>query len=65
VKLSQHLQQEREFVQRKLGDAEICERCRATLSTYADACTADLQESCPGFVAIEKAIADFANRGGQ
>jgi ribosomal protein L40E len=40
-----------------LGDSVICLRCSATLATYADACTADLGDQCPGFVAIEAAVA--------
>ncbi len=39
-----------------LGNRVICERCGATMQTYADACTADLGDACPGFVAIEEAV---------
>ena len=60
MKLSKKLQDEREFVERSLGDSVICSRCSATLRAYADACTADLQELCPGFLAIEQAKKDFA-----
>ena len=60
MKLSQRLQDERAFVERSLGDAVICRNCGATLMTYAEACTADLQELCPGFLAIEQAKKDFA-----
>lgn len=33
----------------------ICDRCRATLDSFSEACTADLTDECPGFVAIDKA----------
>ncbi len=59
MKLSQQLQNERAFVERALGDSVICKRCDATLKTFADACTADLAEPCPGFLAIEQAKADY------
>jgi ribosomal protein L40E len=66
LKLSQHLQQEREFVERTLGDQEICSKCHATLGTFADVCTAGLQDSCPGYLAIEQAKTDFAaSKGGR
>lgn len=39
---------------------EICDRCHATLATYADACSAPLDEICPGFEAVERLRA-FAN----
>ena len=64
MKLSRRLQDERAFVEQSLGDSVLCEWCHATLATYADECTADLQEICPGFVAIEKAKKDFAANGG-
>lgn len=60
MKLSQRLQDERAFVERTLGDSVICPTCKATLKTYAEACTADLSGVCPGFQEIEKAKADFA-----
>jgi len=44
MKLSQRLQEERAFVERSLGESAICGKCGATLKTFADACTADLQE---------------------
>lgn len=62
MKLSQQLQDERAFVEGSLGDSEICQECSATLKTFADACTANLQEQCEGFDAIEKAKRDFACR---
>lgn len=40
----------------ELGDGrEICGRCGATMHTYADRCSADLAERCPGFEAVEAA----------
>lgn len=45
-----------EKVEAALGDGRvICDRCGATLETYADKCTADLDARCPGFEAIERA----------
>lgn len=44
-----------------LGEEVICRRCGATMQTYAVACAAALDDPCPGFVAIEEAIA--AGRG--
>lgn len=40
-----------------LGDSVICDRCDATLPTYADKCSAALDDACPGFQAIENAVA--------
>ncbi|MCP3735644.1 hypothetical protein M9979_12245 [Sphingomonas sp. RP10(2022)] len=40
-----------------LGDSVICERCGATMVTYADVCSAALDDPCPGFQAIENAVA--------
>jgi len=65
MKLSQRLRDERAFVERSLGDSVICKRCDAKLGTFADACTADLAEMCPGFLAIEQAKAEFANGAGR
>lgn len=42
-------------VEAKFGGAVICNRCQATLVTFADACTADLGDMCPGFLAIDDA----------
>lgn len=43
-------------IEAELGDGRvICERCGATLDTYSDACTAALDDPCPGFQAIETA----------
>ena len=44
-----------ERVERRLAGRVICNRCGATLETYADQCNADLAERCPGFEAIERA----------
>ena len=41
------------LVQQRIGPGVICPRCRATLSTFADQCSADLDQRCPGFNAIE------------
>lgn len=60
MKLSSRLLAEREFVERSLGDHIICERCFATLKTYADKCTADLSDACPGFLVIEQCKKEFA-----
>jgi hypothetical protein len=43
-----------------LGDGRIiCERCGATLATYADVCPAKIGDRCPGLLAMEKA--EFGN----
>lgn len=43
-------------VEAALGDGRaICDRCGATLESYADICSANFDEACPGFVAIESA----------
>lgn len=44
-----------ERVAADLGDKVICGRCGATLDTFADQCSADLDDPCPGFVAIDEA----------
>lgn len=56
---SKHLQMQRAFVERKLGSTVICSRCGATLETYADVCSADLPDLCPGFVTVQEAITEF------
>ena len=58
-KESQHLKMQRAFVEAKLGSSVICSRCGATLATYADECSADLADPCPGFMTVEDAIAEF------
>ena len=43
-----------------LGDGRIiCERCGATLATYADVCPAEIGDPCPGLLAMDKA--EFGN----
>ena len=42
-------------VESVLGDSVICGRCNATLKTFAEACTAGLDDQCPGFLTIERA----------
>ncbi len=52
-------------VRAALGDGEICDRCGATIDTYAEVCTAtDLTDDCPGFVAIEAALKPTGRNGG-
>lgn len=58
-KLSAHLQAERDFVEKKLGDRIICQWCGANLGNCADRCVADLSEPCAGFLAIEQAKEEF------
>lgn len=60
MKLSRCVQEERAFIEAYLGDSVICGKCSATLKTFADACTAGLQDQCPGYLAIERAKAYFA-----
>ena len=43
----------------------ICSDCGATLGTYADACKADLDEPCPGYLAIERAKTEFGRQRGE
>ena len=42
-------------IEAALAGKVICDLCGATLETYAETCTADLSERCPGFEAIENA----------
>ncbi len=63
MKLSQNLQDERNFIRDALTGKIICARCKCTLQSYADDCTADLSEMCPGFEAIESARSEFKNVG--
>ena len=67
-KLSERLREETErpgadiaiFVEKSIGmDTTICSRCAATLRSYADNCTAELDEVCPGFLTIERVKAAF------
>lgn len=59
MQLSETLKQERAFVEKSLASKCICERCKCRLDNFADKCTAGLQESCPGFEAIEEVKAQF------
>lgn len=61
MKLSQHLQKEWEFVMRSLPGC-ICKDCQATLGTYADQCSADFDDPCPGYLAIERAKDEFEKK---
>lgn len=40
-----------------IGKGQICDRCGATLYTYTRACTAMLDDPCPGYLAIEAGMA--------
>ena len=62
---SKRLIELRAYVEQKLAGQIICERCGATLETFADVCTADLSDACPGFMAIEKVRAEFWNHIGK
>ncbi len=46
----------RAYVEASLGEAVICSQCGAALATYADKCSARLDERCEGFLAIEAAL---------
>lgn len=59
MKFSQRLQDERLFVETSLGESVICRDCGATLKTFADTCTAGLQEMCLGYLEIEQAKKSF------
>jgi hypothetical protein len=37
----------------------ICQLCGATLSTFADACSVQLDVACPGFLALDRAKTAF------
>lgn len=53
-------------VERALGIGTICGRCGATLKTMADKCDANLDERCPGTLAIDRvrvAAAKIAGAG--
>ena len=60
MKLSERLREQSAFVERAFGDSPICRDCGATLATFPDACTADLDDPCPGYLAIERAKTEFA-----
>lgn len=59
MRLSDRLRAEKHYVEDTLGASMICARCGARLETFADSCTADLSDACPGFLAIEKAKEQF------
>jgi len=59
MKRSPRLIAEHEFVERKLEGLKICRTCNATLATFAEVCSADLSEVCPGFLTIEAARKEF------
>lgn len=43
-------------VEDALNDGRIiCDRCGATLASYATQCSTALDDRCPGFLAIERA----------
>lgn len=42
-----------QLTEERIGDGIICHRCHATFATFADKCTADLAERCPGFERID------------
>ena len=58
MKRSARLIAEHDFVEKQLRDV-ICDKCKATLATYADVCTADLSDACQGFQNIEEARRRF------
>lgn len=59
LKLSPRMKAQREYVQNKLADSIICQRCGATKDTFADRCAAGLSESCDGFETIEAAREEY------
>ncbi len=62
LKLSPKLEAELNFVVKELGSLpSICRRCKTPLNKYADNCTADLSDCCPGYLAIENAKEKFRN----
>lgn len=58
-----YLRRRNRFVEEWLGNEKICERCGATLATYAELCSAPLDDPCPGFMTVEAAIAEFDGPG--
>jgi hypothetical protein len=48
----------------KLAGKIICPRCRCTFKTNNDLCTAELDDRCPGFDAIDKAYMEACREVG-
>jgi ribosomal protein L40E len=46
-------QRVQEIVRAEFGERVICSQCGATLATYADKCSVDLDVRCPGFNAVD------------
>ncbi len=46
------------LVRARVGPGVICSRCGARYATYADVCSADLDERCPGFIVIDRVQMD-------
>lgn len=46
------------LVRARLGAVTICTRCGATYTSYADKCSADLDERCPGFNVVDRVQMD-------
>ena len=59
MKLSEDLKRERQYVEEKLAGKVICSDCHAKLDTFANKCTADLADICPGFEWIEDVKAEY------
>lgn len=38
------------------GDRQICHRCGASVSTYGDKCSADLDDRCEGFETYDRML---------
>ena len=55
-------EQTRKAVEKLLGNQVICSRCGATLHAYYSRCDAPLDERCPGFEAVERAILKVQRR---
>jgi len=41
------------LVRQRIGAGIICSRCGCTFATYSEKCSADLDERCPGFNAVD------------
>lgn len=41
------------LVRQRIGSGVICPRCGASYATYSEKCSADLDERCPGFNAVD------------